>query len=81
MSSTVNGPRTVTVFFILRKVVWSLALIAMVFLALDGFFSFVIQKGAPQQAASAASSCFELLSVYVIARALDQLLREPDALG
>ncbi len=58
-----------------RKVVWSVALIAMVLFAVDGFASFPLQTGAPQQAAVSAWGCFRLIAVYVIARGIDELTR------
>lgn len=67
--------------FVLRKLLWSVATLAMMFFALDGFFTFEAQTGAPQQAAAAAAACFHMIAPYVIARGLDQLLRGPDALG
>src|SRR5688572_12061431 len=61
--------------FILRKVIWIAALIVMGFFAIDGFVSFYLQTGAPQQAAAAASACFHMITPYVMARALDELTR------
>ena len=52
--------------------------------AVDGFASFQLQTGAPQQAASAAWSSFQIITVYVVARALDEretLQRNVDATG
>lgn len=68
--------RPVSGGYILRKLLWSLSLIAMLIFAADGFFSFQIQTGAPQQAAAAGAACFHMITVYVIARALDELTRE-----
>jgi hypothetical protein len=60
---------------ILRKIIWTVALLVMGVAAIEGFFSFAIQTGAPQQAAAAAASCFRIITPYVIARALDELTR------
>jgi hypothetical protein len=61
---------------VFRKLVWILALAAMLVAALDGFFSFRLQNSAPQQAAAAANACFQIIVPYVIARALDALTRD-----
>lgn len=61
--------------FMLRKLVWSVGLLAMLFFAVDGFFTFEMQSGAPQQAAAAGAACFHMIAVYVIVRAIDQLCR------
>jgi hypothetical protein len=61
--------------FILAKIVWAGALLVMAFSAIDGFVSFNVQTGAPQQAAVAAYGCFRLIAVYVLARAVEALTR------
>jgi hypothetical protein len=61
--------------FILRKLIWSVALLVMAGSALNGFATFAIQTGAPQQAAAAASACFQMITPYLIARAMDELTR------
>ena len=67
--------RPVPVGFILRKILWVVALVTMGAVAMDGFLSFELQTGAPQQAASAAWSSFQIVTVYVVARGLDELTR------
>lgn len=66
--------------FIMRKVIWVGALLAMVLVGAIGVASYAMQTGAPQQGASAAWSCFQIISVYVIARALDELTRGKNGL-
>lgn len=63
--------------FIFRKLIWALALTLMCLGAADGVLTFQIQSGAPQQAVAAASACFHMITVYVIARGFDALLRAP----
>ncbi len=75
-----TGPKADTPFF-LRKALWGFATLAMAFFAVDGYFTIEIQSGAPQQAAAAGMACFKLVTPYVIARALDQLLRGPLSQG
>jgi hypothetical protein len=53
----------------------------MVIAGANGIFTFEMQTGAPQQAAAAAVSCFHMITIYVLARALDQLLRNQESLG
>ena len=57
-----------------EKFFWLIALATMGGIAMDGFFSFEMQTGAPQ-AAAAAWSPFQIITVYVVARALDELTR------
>lgn len=64
-----------SVGFVLRKLVWGVALAAIFLSAAESFASFELQTGAPQQAASAAYACFRLIAVYVAARAIDELSR------
>jgi hypothetical protein len=61
--------------FILRKIIWTVAFLAMIMFGANGFISFALQSGAPQQAAASAYACFQMITVYVIARALDELTR------
>jgi hypothetical protein len=71
-ASAPSGPGT---GFIIRKLTWSAALLAMGAFAVDGFFTFYMQTSAPQQAAAAAAACFHMIAPYVIARAIDELTR------
>ena len=82
LAATADEPTRVTVVtkphgvaYILQKMVWGFALLAMGVLAALSLATFSVQTGAPQQAAAAAQSCFLMITVYVIARALDALLR------
>lgn len=61
--------------FVLRKIVWVIALLAIALAAINGFFTIEIQTGAPQQAAAGAIACFQVITPYVLARALDELTR------
>ena len=73
--------KAVGVGFILRKMIWGGALIGMLLVGLNGVFSFEMQSGAPQQAAVAGVNCFYMITIYVIARALDQLTRGEPSMG
>ena len=75
-ATAAGGP---SALFVARKVVWALAFAALTLFAVDGFTTFDIQTGAPQQAAAAAAACFHMITVYVLARAADQLLRRERA--
>lgn len=61
--------------FILRKIMWVGAIGLFVLSTGESYFSFEMQTGAPQQAASAAHGCFRLIAIYVIARGVDELTR------
>lgn len=60
---------------ILRRLVWVGAFLLIGFFALDGFISFGMQSGAPQQGAVAAWGAFRIVAVYTLARALDEATR------
>ena len=73
--------KAVGVGFILRKLIWGVALVAMGIVGVNGLFTFEMQNSAPQQAAAAGVNCFYLIAVYVGARALDQLTRSEASMG
>jgi hypothetical protein len=59
---------------IIARLVWFCALVAIVVLAAEGFLTFGLQIGAPQQAAAAAWSCFKVIVPYTIARSIQEML-------
>lgn len=67
--------------FVIRKFLWALTLGATVLAVANGIVTFEMQSGAPQQAAAAGVSCFHVIAIYVLARAIDQLSRGAPALG
>jgi hypothetical protein len=69
------GGRPATLASILRKVIWLIAVAAMGFGTIDGFLTIYTQAdSAPQQAAAGAIACFQVITPYVLARGLDELL-------
>ena len=64
-----------TAGLVVRKIVWSVALVFMGYFAIDGSVTISIQTGAPQQAAAGAIACFHIIVPYVIARGIDALTR------
>jgi hypothetical protein len=84
-AAVVDAPKTavktVGVGFVLRKLIWGLALLAMAVVAVDGFFALEMQSSAPQQAAAAGAHCFYMIAVYVGTRAVDQLTRSEASMG
>jgi len=67
--------------FVVRKLVWIVALLAMGAGAAYGFLSFQLADSAPQQGAAAGIGCFSVITPYVVARALDALFRSETAGG
>lgn len=67
-------PAPTTSAQILARLVWFVALLAIGFFALDGFFTFRLATTAPQQAAAAGMGCFQVIVPYVIARAITGIL-------
>lgn len=62
--------RTIT-----RRVVWVVAILAIIGLAIVGEINLSMAESAPQQAAAAAMSCFRLVVVYAFARGVDAICR------
>lgn len=57
-----------------RKAVWSIALVLLILAVLNGVATFGMQTSAPQQAAAAGASCFHVMAIYTLARALEKIL-------
>ena len=59
---------------LIRAVVWTVAIVAAVFGGFNGFMGLQFAESAPQQAAGAAMSLFYVITPYVFARAVSEIM-------